>query len=264
MNNAPLISIITVVYNDVEGLEKTILSVIEQNVKNYEFIVIDGNSVDGTLNVIRQYSDDIDIVISEPDKGLYDAMNKGLNLARGKWIYFLNSKDRLLKYNILQEVEPYLDEKFDVIHFNCKVTNDEGKLINVRRFPKNIAEIKHWPCIQHQSVFTKKTAIQSVAGFNLYYKILSDYDLFLQLYKNGRRFIFYKDIYVCNYNSQGLSAQKDNIDTLMNELKSIQLIHMKKYSILILAQLYFKKFLYQFPYGDMLINAIRKVILTQR
>ena len=121
MSNTPLISIITVVYNDAKGLEKTILSVVEQNASNYEFIVVDGNSEDGTLYVIRQHSDDIDIVISEPDKGLYDAMNKGLNLANGKWIYFLNSKDHLLTKNTLQEVEPLLDDRYDVVHLTVKL-----------------------------------------------------------------------------------------------------------------------------------------------
>ena len=70
------------------GIEKTLLSVMEQSALNYEFIVIDGNSIDGTLDVIKKYSYGIDILISEPDKGLYDAMNKGLNVARGKWILF--------------------------------------------------------------------------------------------------------------------------------------------------------------------------------
>ena len=264
MSNPPLISIITVVYNDVSGIERTLLSAIGQNALNYELIVVDGNSVDGTLDVIKKYLDSIDILISEPDKGLYDAMNKGLNVARGKWIFFLNSRDFLLGQRTLLEVQPYLDEKYDVVHFNCKVTNDNGDSINVRRFPKNITEIKQWPCIQHQSVFTKKTAIQQMSGFNLDYKILSDYELFLKLYVEGFSFIFHHDIYVSNYNSQGISAQKDSINIIIKELKLIQLFHLKKVSISILAQLYLKKFLYLLPGSYMIVNIIRKTILMKR
>lgn len=264
MSNTPLISIITVVYNDVLGIEKTLLSVIEQTALNFEFIVIDGKSVDGTLDVVKKYLDSIDILISEPDKGLYDAMNKGLSVASGKWIFFLNSRDFLLGCRTLLEVQPYLNEKYDVVHFNCKVSNDDGDPINVRRFPKNILEIKQWPCIQHQSVFTKKIAIQQLSGFNLDYKILSDYELFLKLYLKGFSFIFHRNIFISNYNSQGISAQKDSIDTIINEFKLIQMCHLKKISTSLLAQLYFKKYLYLLPGSYLLVNIIRKTILRKR
>ena len=121
---------------------------------------------------------------------------------------FLNSRDFLLGNRTIHEVQPYLDEKHDVVHFNCKVTNDGGDSINVRRFPKNIAEITQWPCIQHQSVLTKKTAIQHVSGFNLDYKILSDYDLFLKLYVEGFSFIFHQNIYISNYNLRNICAKR--------------------------------------------------------
>ena len=91
----PLITIITVVLNDKENIEKTILSVLNQNYKNIQYIVIDGKSEDGTIKIIQKYIDKIDIFKSENDKGIYDAFNKGLDLANGDLIGFVNSGDTL-------------------------------------------------------------------------------------------------------------------------------------------------------------------------
>jgi len=93
MNGKPIVSIVTIVYNAAEYLEETIQSVISQTYNNVEYIVIDGGSTDGTLDVIKQHKGKIDYWVSEEDKGIYDAMNKGINLANGEWINFMNSGD---------------------------------------------------------------------------------------------------------------------------------------------------------------------------
>ena len=188
----PLISIITVVYNDLKGIENTILSVLSQQSDNFEYIIVDGNSSDGTSKVIKSYAHGVDIIISEPDGGLYDAMNKGVRSANGRWIYFLNSSDHFLNPNTINKVEPYLNEDCDVVHFNCRVSNNKGNFVHVRRYPKDIHEIANWPCIQHQSVFTKKSVFDSVCGFNLNYEILADYDFFLRLYLQKKSSVFIK------------------------------------------------------------------------
>ena len=92
-----LVSIITVVKNNKKYLEETIKSILDQSYKNYEFIIIDGGSTDGTLDIIKKYDDEIDYWISEEDNGIYDAFNKGLDLASGKYIVYVNSDDVLLK-----------------------------------------------------------------------------------------------------------------------------------------------------------------------
>ena len=104
MDNLPLISIVTVVYNDVKNIEKTILSVINQSYPYIEYIVIDGNSTDGTFNIINKYSDKLAYIISEPDSGIYYAMNKGMEKASGEWIHFLNSGDIYCNPDVLSAV----------------------------------------------------------------------------------------------------------------------------------------------------------------
>ena len=103
----PLITIITVVYNNVSHLQKTLNSIYKQNYKNYELIVIDGGSKDGTLNIIKKNSSKINFWISEKDKGIYDAFNKGLKLAKGDYVGFVNSDDILLP-NALKILKDYI------------------------------------------------------------------------------------------------------------------------------------------------------------
>lgn len=93
MKNNPLISVVTVSYNAVGTIEQTLLSVINQTYPNIEYIIIDGGSTDGTVDIIKKYADEIVYWISEPDKGIYDAMNKGIKKANGEWINFINAGD---------------------------------------------------------------------------------------------------------------------------------------------------------------------------
>ena len=126
-DNLPFFSIITVVFNAEQHIEYTIQSVIEQNHANYEYIVIDGGSLDQTLAIIDKYRDKIDLLVSEADRGIYDAMNKGIQLAKGEYINFINAGDAFYDKHTLQEI--YLatakadnQRKIDIVH---------GKVVNV-------------------------------------------------------------------------------------------------------------------------------------
>ncbi len=116
MSKHPKISIVTVCYNAERNIEKTILSVINQTYDNIEYIVIDGGSNDGTLSVINKYASKIDKVISEPDKGIYDAMNKGITLAKGDWINFMNAGDSYVDSCVLKLVSDNINSNCDMIY----------------------------------------------------------------------------------------------------------------------------------------------------
>ena len=106
MNN-PKISVITVCFNAVETIEETILSVINQTYSNIEYIIIDGASTDGTVDIVNKYRDKIACFVSEPDKGIYDAMNKAVKVAKGDWLFFINSDDVFINNECLQNVAYY-------------------------------------------------------------------------------------------------------------------------------------------------------------
>ena len=114
----PKISVVTVCYNAVNDIEKTILSVINQTYPNIEYLIIDGGSKDGTMDIVNKYKDKIDVIVSEPDKGIYDAMNKGIDRATGDWINFMNAGDCFYNNVALESVFPrnYESVNFDILY----------------------------------------------------------------------------------------------------------------------------------------------------
>lgn len=169
MNNTrPIISIVSIVYNDVIGIEKTILSVIEQKFKNYEFIVIDGLSSDGTSEKIVEYSQFIDNYICEKDEGISDALNKGLSLAKGEWVYFLNCGDYFIDNEILNKVYSGLliNSPFQIVSGRVKIVDSTGEYLGYchpnKRF--HINELYKTNIIAHQATFVRLEWFQKI-GF---------------------------------------------------------------------------------------------------
>src|SRR5574344_822546 len=200
----PLITVVTVVYNGEKTLEQTILSVINQTYDNVEYIIIDGNSTDKTIDIIKKYEDKIDYWQSEPDKGIYDAMNKGIDLATGDWINFMNSGDLLYDSNVLKDVfykKNYKD--VDVIYGNS-VAFDLIK--NEERFyfaTEDICKLSEKPIYRHGSSFVK-SEIHKNNKFDLsmsnQYKYALDYLCIFTLYKQGFKFLYINRI-VMKYDS---------------------------------------------------------------
>jgi glycosyltransferase involved in cell wall biosynthesis len=127
----PLITVVTVVYNGEKFLEETILSVINQTYDNVEYIIIDGGSTDGTLDIIKKYEHAIDYWVSEKDKGIYDAMNKGIDLATGEWINFMNAGDCLNNYETLKSINYYNLQNFTMLYGKTRVIAENQKVFGV-------------------------------------------------------------------------------------------------------------------------------------
>lgn len=125
----PIISIITVVYNDKLYLEETIFSTINQKYQNIEYIIIDGGSSDGSLDIIKKYQHKINIWISEKDRGIYDAMNKGFKIASGEWINFMNSGDTFVSNDVIHKIHFKNFQRFSMIYGSSNIFNESRKFI---------------------------------------------------------------------------------------------------------------------------------------
>lgn len=181
MNNLkvkqPLITVITVVFNDVNNLEATILSVINQTYPNLEYIIIDGNSTDGTVDIIKKYSNKISYWISEPDKGIYDAMNKGIKKATGEWVNFMNSGDTFASNNVIQEIfNNSISEEKKVIYGSVMLIENGTKRL---RKPDPINYMSRHIPFCHQASFTKLDKLY----FDITYRIAADFKMFYDIYK---------------------------------------------------------------------------------
>lgn len=222
------VSIITVVYNGVEVLEKTICSVIEQNKVDIEYIIIDGGSTDGTIDIIKKYENEISYWKSEKDDGIYDAMNKGIEQASGDIIAFINSGDWYEK-DSLQKISLWFENSnADILICGVNMTR-KGKFV-VKRIPK-LNEVKEkvvfgMPCC-HQGIFAKKKWLKGEHNFNTKYKIAADYDWLLGCYYEGSKIECY-DMIVANYDMEGVSAQKRR--KTIEEFQSIAIERLKSSS----------------------------------
>ena len=157
MNSYPKVSIITVVYNGIEFLEETIKSVISQTYPNIEYIIVDGGSKDGTLDIIKKYEAHISKWISEPDKGIYDAMNKGIDLATGDWQNFLNAGDSFVYNNVLEKIFTTNLENITLVYGDIIAIRENGQKLNVNAIElKDDNSIKKGMKVCHQAIFYNK------------------------------------------------------------------------------------------------------------
>jgi glycosyltransferase involved in cell wall biosynthesis len=184
--NNKLITVVTVVYNAEDLIEETIQSITNQTLfEEVEYIVIDGNSKDNTLEIINRYKDKIDILVSEPDKGIYDAMNKAIGLASGEWINFMNAGDTFTSNSVLEKTFSNDVENYDFIYGkHIWMTESQKVLVDTR--PLNLM----WQriCFCHQSLFSR-TVLMKEKPFDLSYKIVCDYENYFSRYMERKKFL---------------------------------------------------------------------------
>ncbi|SMC73985.1 glycosyltransferase family 2 protein [Pedobacter africanus] len=203
----PKLSVITIVYNNVKDIERTMRSVLNQTYPNIEYIIIDGASTDGTKDIIYNYKSRLAQFISEPDKGIYDAMNKGLRLATGDYVLFMNSGDELYAPETVKEVFESAASA-DIYYGETEMFNEQWQSLGQRRHcaPEhfNWKSFKYGMSISHQAIYVKR----SIAGaFNLKYKYSSDIDWIIRATKNASS-IVNTHMYVAKYLVGGISKKK--------------------------------------------------------
>lgn len=200
----PEVTIVIATYNAAETLSGALDSVMGQTFDDWECVVVDGASTDGTLDIVARYSalDPRIRSLSEPDRGIYDAFNKGWRAARGRWIYYLGSDDRLLPDGIPSLLAGATDA--DVVYGDVIIAFPNGS--TKRYVSKNYHTVRHVMFCGHQSILMRRNAIEELGGFRLEYPIRADFDLVQRCYLNGGKFI-YKNVAVAYFATTGASGR---------------------------------------------------------
>lgn len=227
MPEQPLISIITVNLNDVEGLKRTMTSVFEQTWQDFEYLVIDGGSKDGSEELIKEHKDQLNYWVSEQDSGIYNAMNKGIKAATGEYLLFLNSGDHLFNNDVLRENTHHLGF-YDLIYFNIQVGGKE--MSEIVSYPKELRfSDLYFSSLGHPSTFIRKELFEEVGLYDEKLEIVSDWKFFiLALFKHN---CSYKkvDITMTTFYRNGISTNPINEGIISTEREIVLTTHFKAF-----------------------------------
>lgn len=206
---SPKFSIITVTYNAGEVIEDTIQSVITQTYHHVEYIIVDGASKDDTLTIIDRYREKIQTVVSEPDKGLYDAMNKAIGLASGDYLCFLNAGDCFHEDDTLQQMVHTIngEELPDVVYGQTAIVDKDGHFLHMRRLsaPERLTwkSFKQGMLVCHQAFFAKRSLVEP---YDLSYRFSADFDWCIRIMKKARS-LHNTHLTVIDYLDEGMTTQ---------------------------------------------------------
>ena len=207
MSFNPKLSVITVVFNNVRDIERTILSVLEQTYTNIEYIIIDGQSTDGTLQLARQYQHRISKLISERDMGIYDAMNKGLAAATGDYVIFMNSGDEFYAPDTVANVFASADDA-DIYYGETEMIDNDGQSLGQRRHQAPAAftwrDFKYGMSVSHQAIYIKRALTEP---YDSWYQLSADIDWIIRAAKKAKK-IVNVNRYVAKYLVGGMSKTK--------------------------------------------------------
>jgi len=204
MKHDPLISVITIVFNNCSGIEETIISVLSQSYSNIQYIVVDGGSVDGTVDIINQYSKSIDVFVSENDVGISDAFNKGIFHARGDVVGIINSGDTLNTGALSSIAEAFAENPTIGYVYGNSILNDlKGKMIRELK-PQHTGFPYFGMPYQHSAIYFNKSVYDRVGGYNVNYRNSMDFELLMRVFKFEYKGV-YVDCNISNYSRGGVS-----------------------------------------------------------
>jgi glycosyltransferase involved in cell wall biosynthesis len=209
MDSQKLFSIIIPTYNSERDIGVCLESICSQSFSNYEVIIVDGKSEDSTMDVIKKYVNQFDHIncVSESDNGIYEAMNKGVKMAKGSYLFFLGSDDSFYSISVLAQISKIIRTKnVDVIYGNVisEIFNGvyDGEFTYSKLCRKNIC---------HQSIFLKQTVFDRIGGFNLKYKMCADYDHNIRWFFSSKISRLYVDLIITNYGDSGYSSSNRDL-----------------------------------------------------
>jgi len=214
----PDLSIITINYNNVSGLKKTIESVFAQDFSAFEYIVVDGDSTDGSKEYIDRFADKLSYSVSERDNGVYDAMNKGIAKATGTFIMFLNSGDYFVHPNVVTDLNKYFKTgTSDVYYGNIQITDQAGN-VSCLQYPASLTlDFLNRATINHQASIIKSSLFQEIGLYDTNFSLAADYAFFLKCFFYGKHFEHINKE-VVNYQLDGASSiQRGEYKSQMNE-----------------------------------------------
>lgn len=208
------LSIITVNYNGAEGLKKTLESVQNQSFKDFEQIVVDGGSTDNSVEIIKDYAHKIDNYrwVSERDKGIYDGMNKGIGMATGEYLYFLNGGDTLMSDTAIDEM--FTSEKTgDILVGRLNYTDGRGRYheSHQKKMPYNTMLGFIRTGIPHQSAFIKKDLFTKIGLYDLNYPVAADWQFFMRAIGLHGAKVKYCDVLLAHFDNGGLTSQRGDL-----------------------------------------------------
>ena len=219
----PKLSIITINYNNLEGLKRTVESVVNQTWKEFEYIVIDGGSTDGSAEYLKDNTTAFTYWVSEPDSGIYNAMNKGIIVATGEYLLFLNSGDVLYNSNVLLETTKALDLDRDIVYGDLFIINEQGKGFR-NRYPDFIDfTFFKQTSLGHPSTFIKKELFYSYGCYRTDLKIVSDWAFFVEVFCKHKVSYSKIDHIIATFYEGGLSTSTANKEQHFEERKKVLL-----------------------------------------
>lgn len=216
----PKVSIITITYNNASGLARTIESVISQNYTDYEYIIIDGGSSDNTLDIIHKFADKISYWVSEADKGVYHAMNKGIAVAKGDYLHFLNSGDCYASHDVLYRIFSQ-EQTFPLLRGIqiCDYGDRQERWTNLGNRPVTLYDM-YSNTMLHQATLIRRDMFEKYDLYDENLKIVSDWKFFLQLVLGGEEST-YLDIDIVLFEMEGISTNKSHGELHLKERQEV-------------------------------------------
>ena len=225
----PLISVITVNYNDGHGLQKTLKSVKGQLSVEFEHLVIDGGSSDNSVEVIASFSNYLSYHVSEKDSGIYHAMNKGINAAKGKYLLFLNSGDYLTNPNSLITFVPAIKNNFDIIYGNLVISSSKGDYVQKYTSVLSFSKL-YQKSLPHPATVIKRDVFNTCFKYNEKLKISSDFELFIVAICKMNCTYKYLDANISFHGHDGISSNPSSQSLIIAEKNEIMRTHFPLFS----------------------------------